>query len=103
MRTRGPTAPGSALTGRPRDEGSANHGRVSVSARYALHGQSAGKITDAVGTHNVFCVVCVHFRTIECVSMRQNFILIFSGENILCRSFEVPTFADSAKTSILVP
>ena len=67
MRTRGPTAPGSALTGRPRDEGSANHGRVSVSARYALHGQSAGKITDAVGTHDALYVVYIHFGTIEYV------------------------------------
>ncbi len=103
LRTRGPTAPESALIGRPRDEGPANHGRVSVSVRKALHYQSARKITDAVGTHNVFCVVCVHFMTIERVSMRQNFILIFSDENILCRSSEVPTFSDSAKTSILVP
>ncbi len=67
LRTREPTAPGSAIIGRPRDEGSANHGRVSVSARYALHGQSAGKITDAVGTHDALCVVCIQFGTIEYV------------------------------------
>ncbi len=103
LQTRGSTAPGSTFTGRPRDEGPANHGCVPVCVRNALHSQSAGKITDAVGTHNVFCVVCVHFRTIERVYMRQNFILIFSGENVLCRSSEVPTFSDSAKTSILVP
>ena len=54
LRTRGPTAPGSALTGRPRDEGPANHGCVPVSVRKALIRNTASKIPPALSAHSWF-------------------------------------------------